>query len=129
MKYLDKYIETQRNDKIKTMPFIDYIYFIMDMKNLTPSEVYKNADIDRRTWSKIISNQMIPSLEMTVKIAIGLQLTNEECKILLKKLNYTLSRSSDFALVIRYCLENKIYSLIKINGSVESSGVLWGHKN
>ena len=100
MKYLDKYIETQRNDKIKTMPFIDYIYFIMDMKNLTPSEVYKNADIDRRTWSKIISNQMIPSLEMTVKIAIGLQLTNEECKILLKKLNYTLSRSSDFALVI-----------------------------
>lgn len=123
MKYLDKYIETQRNDKIKTMPFIDYIYFIMDMKNLTPSEVYKNADIDRRTWSKIISNQMIPSLEMTVKIAIGLQLTNEECKILLKKLNYTLSRSSDFALVIRYCLENKIYSLIKINEILYEKGL------
>lgn len=122
MKYLDKYIETQRNDKIKTMPFIDYIYFIMDMKNLTPSEVYKNADIDRRTWSKIISNQMIPSLEMTVKIAIGLQLTNEECKILLKKLNYTLSRSSDFALVIRYCLDNKIYSLIKINELLYEKG-------
>ena len=123
MKYLDKYIETQRNDKIKTMPFIDYIYFIMDMKNLTPSEVYKNADIDRRTWSKIISNQMIPSLEMTVKIAIGLQLTNEECKILLKKLNYTLSRSSDFALVIRYCLENKIYSLIIINEILYEKGL------
>lgn len=123
MKDLDKYIETQRNDKIKTMPFIDYIYFIMDMKNLTPSEVYKNADIDRRTWSKIISNQMIPSLEMTVKIAIGLQLTNEECKILLKKLNYTLSRSSDFALVIRYCLENKIYSLIKINEILYEKGL------
>ena len=123
MKYLDKYIETQRNDKIKTMPFIDYIYFIMDMKNLTPSEVYKNADIDRRTWSKTISNQMIPSLEMTVKIAIGLQLTNEECKILLKKLNYTLSRSSDFALVIRYCLENKIYSLIKINEILYEKGL------
>ena len=123
MKYLDKYIETQRNDKIKTMPFIDYIYFIMDMKNLTPSEVYKNADIDRRTWSKIISNQMIPSLEMTVKIAIGLQLTNEECKILLKKLNYTLSRSSDFALVIRYCLDNKIYSLIKINEILYEKGL------
>lgn len=122
MKYLDKYIETQRNDKIKTMPFIDYIYFIMDMKNLTPSEVYKNADIDRRTWSKIISNQMIPSLEMTVKIAIGLQLTNEECKILLKKLNYTLSRSSNFALVIRYCLDNKIYSLIKINELLYEKG-------
>lgn len=123
MEDLDKYIETQRNDKIKTMPFIDYIYFIMDMKNLTPSEVYKNADIDRRTWSKIISNQMIPSLEMTVKIAIGLQLTNEECKILLKKLNYTLSRSSDFALIIRYCLDNKIYSLIKINELLYEKGL------
>ena len=123
MKDLDKYIETQRNDKIKTMPFIDYIYFIMDNKNLTSSEVYKNADIDRRTWSKIISSQMIPSLEMTVKIAIGLKLTNEECKILLKKLNYTLSRSSDFALVIRYCLDNKIYSLIKINELLYAKGL------
>ena len=123
MKDLDKYIETQRNDKIKTMPFIDYIYFIMDNKNLTSSEVYKNADIDRRTWSKIISSQMIPSLEMTVKIAIGLKLTNEECKILLKKLNYTLSRSSDFALVIRYCLDNKIYSLIKINELLYEKGL------
>ena len=53
MKDLDKYIETQRDDKIKTMPFIDYIYFIMDNKNLTPTDVYKRADIDRRTWSKI----------------------------------------------------------------------------
>ena len=123
MKDLDKYIETQRNDKVKTMPFIDYIYFIMDNKNLTSSEVYKNADIDRRTWSKIISSQMIPSLEMTVKIAIGLKLTNEECKILLKKLNYTLSRSSDFALVIRYCLDNKIYSLIKINELLYEKGL------
>ena len=123
MKDLDKYIEAQRNDKIKTMPFIDYIYFIMDNKNLTSAEVYKSADIDRRTWSKIISNQMIPSLEMTVKIAIGLQLTNEECKILLKKLNYTLSRSSDFALVIRYCLDNKIYSLIKINELLYEKGL------
>ena len=123
MKDLDKYIETQRDDKIKTMPFIDYIYFIMDNKNLTPTDVYKRADIDRRTWSKIISNQMIPSLEMTVKIAIGLELTNEECKILLKKLNYTLSRSSDFALVIRYCLDNKIYSLIKINELLYEKGL------
>ena len=123
MNDLDKYIETQRDDKIKTMPFIDYIYFIMDNKNLTPTDVYKRADIDRRTWSKIISNQMIPSLEMTVKLAIGLELTNEECKILLKKLNYTLSRSSDIAIVIRYCLDNKIYSLIKINELLYEKGL------
>ena len=94
----------------------------MNNKDLKASDVYNSVDIDRRTWSKIISNKINPSLEVAVKIAIGLKLSNEECKIMLKKLNYTLSRSSEFSLIIRYCLENKIYDLIKINEMLYSKG-------
>ena len=122
METLKQFIESQTNDKIRSMSFIEYVYFIMNNKDLKASDVYNSVDIDRRTWSKIISNKIKPSLEMAVKIAIGLKLSNEECKILLKKLNYTLSRSSEFALIIRYCLENKIYDLIKINEMLYSKG-------
>ena len=122
METLKQFIESQTNDKIRSMSFIEYVYFIMNNKDLKASDVYNSVDIDRRTWSKIISNKIKPSLEMAVKIAIGLKLSNEECKILLKKLNYTLSRSSEFSLIIRYCLENKIYDLIKINEMLYSKG-------
>ena len=40
---------------------------------------------------------------------------NHECKYLLKKAGYTLASSSTYALVIRYCIENKIYDLDKVN--------------
>ena len=122
METLKQFIESQTNDKIRSMSFIEYVYFIMNNKDLKASDVYNSVDIDRRTWSKIISNKINPSLEMAVKIAIGLKLSNEECKIMLKKLNYTLSRSSEFSLIIRYCLENKIYDLIKINEMLYSKG-------
>ena len=122
METLKQFIESQTNDKIRSMSFIEYVYFIMNNKDLKASDVYNSVDIDRRTWSKIISNKINPSLEVAVKIAIGLKLSNEECKIMLKKLNYTLSRSSEFSLIIRYCLENKIYDLIKINEMLYSKG-------
>ena len=122
METLKQFIESQTNDKIRSRSFIEYVNFIMNNKDLKASDVYNSVDIDRRTWSKIISNKINPSLEVAVKIAIGLKLSNEECKIMLKKLNYTLSRSSEFSLIIRYCLENKIYDLIKINEMLYSKG-------
>lgn len=123
MEELNKYIKDQKVDKIRAMPFLEYVYYIMNQKELSASDVYLKADIDRRTWSKIVSSKIKPSLEMSVKIAFGLELSNEECKIMLKKLNYTLSSPSEFALVIRFCLENKIYNLVDVNKLLYSKGL------
>ena len=123
MEELNKYIKDQKVDKIRAMPFLEYVYYIMNQKELSASDVYLKATIDRRTWSKIVSIKIKPSLEMSVKIAFGLELSNEECKIMLKKLNYTLSSSSEFALVIRFCLENKIYNLVDVNKLLYSKGL------
>ena len=123
MEELNKYIKDQKVDKIRAMPFLEYVYYIMNQKELSASDVYLKATIDRRTWSKIVSSKIKPSLEMSVKIAFGLELSNEECKIMLKKLNYTLSSSSEFALVIRFCLENKIYNLVDVNQLLYSKGL------
>lgn len=123
MEDLEKYIESKKENKIRTMPFIDYLYFLMKEKNLESTDIYNKVDIDRRVWSKIISNKMKPSLNMVVKIAFGLRCNNEECKLLLKKLNYTLSSSSEFSLVIRYCIENEIYNIIDVNNLLYEKGL------
>ena len=123
MEDLEKYIESKKENKIRTMSFIDYLYFLMNEKNLESTDIYNKVDIDRRVWSKIISNKMKPSLNMVVKIAFGLRCNNEECKLLLKKLNYTLSSSSDFSLVIRYCIENEIYNIIDVNNLLYEKGL------
>ena len=123
MEELDLFIANKKNNFVKSMSFIDYVYYLMNQKNLTSSDVYNRGDIDRRVWSGIISNKMKPSLKMAVKIAIGLKCNNDECKLLLKKLSYTLSRSSDFALVIRFCIKNEIYNLVKINELLYEKGL------
>lgn len=123
MEDLEKYIESKKENKIRTMSFIDYLYFLMKEKNLESTDIYNKVDIDRRVWSKIISNKMKPLLNMVVKIAFGLRCNNEECKLLLKKLNYTLSSSSEFSLVIRYCIENEIYNIIDVNNLLYEKGL------
>lgn len=95
--------------------FATYYYKLLNQKNLLDKDVYKAVDISRQTYSKIISGKIKPSLKMAVRIAIGLKCTNDECKLLLKKFEYTLPSSSKFALVIRYCLENNIYDYNEIN--------------
>ncbi|MCQ2753047.1 MAG: helix-turn-helix transcriptional regulator [Bacilli bacterium] len=99
----------------RSSDFLTYFYQLMKAKDIKPVDIYKPMNMSRQTYSKIISKQMEPSLTNAVKLAIGLKCSNLECKTLLKKLGYTLSSSSTFALVIRYCLENKIYSYFKIN--------------
>ena len=99
----------------RSMSFNKYLFKLMREKNIEGPSLYNKVNMTRQTYSKILSDQMEPSLTNAVKLAIALKCTNTECKTLLKKLGYTLSSSSKFALVIRYCLENKIYDYYKVN--------------
>ena len=62
------------------------------------------------------------SLETVLKLVFALRLNNQECKYLLKKAGYTLSSASTYSLIIRYCIENKIYDLNKVNDYLEEYG-------
>lgn len=103
----------KNNDK--KLSFNDYLFKLMHLKKLEPCDIYKSANISRQTFSKIINNEVKPSLNTSIKLAIGLKCTNKECKLLLKKLDYTLSSYNDFNLIIRYSLDKQIYDINKIN--------------
>jgi hypothetical protein len=80
------------------------------------SEVYKKALIDRRHYSKIISNKNYkPTLSTVVAFVLALKLGSKESKVLIKSAGYILSSRSEFALIIRYCIDNKIYDLNEVN--------------
>ena len=114
--------EHQKNDE-KSQSFIDYLYFLMDKYKITnPAEIYNKVFISRQLWSSIISNKSAPSLNVCIKIALGLHLNNHECKYLLKKAGFTLSSANKFALIIRYCIENKIYDIYEVNKLLIDNG-------
>lgn len=120
---LEEFIkEHQKNDE-KSQSFVSYLYSLMNKYNISnPSEIYNKANISRQLWSSIISNKSWPSLNVSVKIALAMHLTNHECKYLLKKAGYTLSSANKFALIIRYAIENKIYDIYEVNNLLIENG-------
>ena len=123
MKDLETFIKEHRRNEEKSKDFVSYLYQLMDERGYSKnSDLYNKAHISRQTWSLIISNKINPSLNSVLKIVFALELNNHECKFLLKKAGYTLASSSTYSLIIRYCIENKIYDLIKVNELLEKNG-------
>lgn len=121
---LEEYISEHRKNEEKSDDFVSYLYKLLEKRDVKKtSEIYTRANITKQAWSKIISGKCCPSLNSCIKIAFALRLSNHECKYLLKKAGYTLSSSSIFALIIRYCFENGIYDLCTVSDMLEKYGL------
>ena len=85
-------------------------------RNMSESEAYKKAYVDRRHFSKIKKDEYYtPNKKTVLAFSIALELTLDETKDLLRSAGYALSRSSKFDIIIVYFLENRIYNMFDIN--------------
>ena len=124
-KEVDEYFKKHAKTHAKQASFQEYLYEMMDKHGFDKaSDVYNKANISRQLYSSIISGKSEPSLNVCIKLAFALHLTNEECKYLLKKAGFTLASSSKYSLIIRYCIDNHIYDINKLNDLLEEWVIL-----
>jgi len=107
----------------KQSPFSEMLFRMIQERNLSDSEVYKRAGIDRRLFSKIRSDlsgkSYHPGKSTVIALILALELDKEKADLLLSSAGYSLSYSSHFDLVIIYCLEYGIYNLIEVNEALD----------
>lgn len=89
---------------------------LIDASGETDPMVYKRANIDRKLFAKIRKDENYkPSRKTAIALAIALKLSLPEAQDLLKRAGFSLSQSSTFDLIIRYCLEHHIWDINDVN--------------
>ncbi|ANX10713.1 hypothetical protein ABE41_001630 [Fictibacillus arsenicus] len=105
------FVEDNRKPSLQEM-----LFRFIDQKKLKYSYVYKKAGIDRKLFSKIRSlSEYRPRKNTIIALGLALELSEENFEQLLDSGGYSLSDSETADLVIKFCLEKKIYDVIQVN--------------
>ena len=96
--------------------FQQRLFKLIDDRQMKDSDVYKKANIDRKTFSKIRCNaDYHPKKTTAIALAIALKLDMAEMRDLLSRAGFAISPSSKFDLIISYFVEKKKYNIFEIN--------------
>lgn len=96
--------------------FTQKLFRFIREKKLDEVKVYKKANMTKQHFSKIRSDDDYqPKKETAIALAIGLELSLDETKDLLKSCGYALSQSTYFDLIIEYFIQHRNYDLYEIN--------------
>ena len=107
----------QRDIKdISNQTFVEKLLQHIRNKRLVEADVYKAALMDRRLFSKIISDvNYRPSKDTVLALVFALRLSYSEAKDLLERAGYTLSHSLRRDIMIEYFIKERVYNLDNIN--------------
>ena len=127
---MEKHLDSDKDeDVVRTLnqymnsTFVEHLYEYIRQKNLKDPDVYKAAQLDRRLFSKIMSDtQYKPAKDTAVALAFALKLSLEEAEQLLKSAGYVFSHSIKRDVIIEYFFRSKIYDLSDINAVLYRMG-------
>lgn len=105
------------------LSFVEKLIVIIRDKGIKDSEVYKPAGIDRRLFSKIMSDiSYSPSKDTALAIALSLHLKQDEAADLLKRAGFSFSHSNKRDLIIEHFFRERFYDLPEINAVLDNLG-------
>lgn len=112
------------NSAEEELNFQNTLQHLIAERNLDNATVYKKAFIDKKFFSKIISNRdYIPRKHTVMALGLALELEIRQYEDFLASAGYAFMPSSKFDLIIKYCVLNKIYNIISIDLILDSYGL------
>ena len=110
----DKMLQTLEHSVNQT--FVDRLLYYINEKGVRDSEVYKAAQVDKRLFSKMVTNREYkPSKDTAIALALALELSTDEANDLLSRAGYTFSHSNKRDIIIEFFFREKLYNLIDAN--------------
>lgn len=98
--------------------FLKTLFGFIDARGRKDTEVYKAALVERRYFSKIRSGR-IPKKHTVVALGLALQLNPDEMNALLQSAGYAFTDTRKEDIIIRWCLQQKIFSVMEVNEILE----------
>ena len=96
--------------------FTEELIRLAGIKNMTDPQVYKAANIDRKTYNKIINaKDYHPGKNTAIALGFALRLNLDQMKDFIGRAGYALTRASRFDIIIEFCILNDIYNIIRVN--------------
>lgn len=92
-------------------------------RKLENATIYKKACIDKKFFSKIISNKdYVPKKHTVMALGLALELPLVEYEEFLASAGYAFMPSSKFDLIIKYCVINQIYNIVSVDVILNDHG-------
>lgn len=104
------------NKEAKT--FSEKLFQLIAEKGMGDVDVYKNANLDRKLFSKLRRKNYKPSKNTVLALAFALELSLEETEELLKYAGLALAPNKKFDLIVRFCLKNGVYNIYDVNAAL-----------
>ncbi len=104
--------------------FSEYLMYLIKERKMENAEVWKNAIVDKKVFSKIKTNPNYHPQKITALcLCIGARLNLDEAKDLLARAGYALSPCDKTDIIFSYFIENKIYDMIELDIQLEEHGL------
>lgn len=103
-------------DRTTDKTFVETLSLHIQRKGLRDTEVYKAAQIDRRLFSKIMSDRdYAPSKDTVLALSFALHLSLPEATDILRRAGFALSHSNKRDVIMEYFFRQGIYDLYTVN--------------
>lgn len=117
--------ESRLEERIRHMSdtYSEYLMYLIGEKKMKNADVWKNAIVDKKIFSKIKNNKNYhPNKTTALRLCIGARLNLDESMDLLARAGYALSPCDKTDIIFSYFIENKIYDMIDLDIMLEEYG-------
>lgn len=103
-------------ETVRELTFVEKLMEIIKGRDVTDHSVYKAAGLDRRLFSKMMSDiDYHPRKDTALALAYALKLDLSEAVDLIERAGYVLSHSNKRDVILEYCFRKGVYDIDDIN--------------